>query len=406
VPARRGIGAPASSALRRSGLAPRARGRILCVPYWHLDAVYARLASGGRRLAPVPAGVLLPSLGPRRTLAVAVRGGWVGLPGAREQRRAAGAVAERIAAIDDGDAVHRAALDVVRRHGADALAGLAQARAALRRGGPRLLCLPWDSPGPARVLMHAMRDAGGTSLVVQHGFDARLGDPDKRSADRIAVWSQRDAALLAALGRAPSTVTVTGNPGAAHLAAERGRVARSDRTIVLVDYPARLSSLVDARVSTRHVQTALAGLGAARPGTDVVVRPHPSDPGAGAYVALGAQVPGVRVTVDAATPIEPLLAGAGLCVGSMSTATLQAAALGVPTVLLDVAAVARPWPFDGAADALPRATDAEQLAAAAVAAGERDDVAGAGAAREALGADGAAIDAVVALIARLSAGAG
>jgi hypothetical protein len=112
------------------------------------------------------------------------------------------------------------------------------------------------------------------------------------------------------------------------------------------------------------------------------------------------------VTVDTTTPIEPLLGAAGLCVGAMSTATLQAAALGVPTVLLDVAGIPRPWPFDGAADAPPRVTDADGLAAAADAAHRRDDVAGAGAAREALGARSAAIDDVVALIAQLSADAG
>ena len=90
----------------------------------------------------------------------------------------------------------------------------------------------------------------------------------------------------------------------------------------------------------------------------------------------------------------------------MSTATLQAAALGVPTVLLDVAGVPRPWPFDGGPDALPLATDARGLAAAADTARRRADVAGAGAAREALGARREAVDDVVALLARLSAGAG
>ena len=185
-------------------------------------------------------------------------------------------------------------------------------------------------------------------------------------------------------------------------AAARGATARS----CLLDYPARLSALVDARISARHVQTALAGLGVALPGTDVVLRPHPADPGAEVYAALGAQVTGLRVTVDTTTAIEPLLATVDLCVGAMSTATLQAAALGVPTVLLDVAQIARPWPFDGARDALPRATGAAGLADAAVAARGCPDVAGADAAREALGARGDAVDEVVALIAQLSADAG
>ena len=406
APARRSMTALALAALRLGGLPPRARGRVVCVPYWHLDAVYARLAASGGALAPMPARIALASLGARRALAVAARGGWVGVPGGRALRHAERVVGERVAALDGGDPVHRAALAVIRRDGPGALAGLQQAQAALHGGRARVLCLPWDSPAQARVLLHAMRDAGGTSLVVQHGFDAALGDPDKLSADHVAVWSRQDAAGLAAHGRVPGSVTVTGNPGAAHLAGDRPRAPRRDRTVVLVDYPSRLSTLVDARVSARHVQTALAGVAAAQPGGEVVLRPHPADPGEALYGALGARITGLRVTVDTATAIEPLLATADLCVGAMSTATLQAAALGVPTVLLDVTEVARPWPFDGARDALPRATDAAGLADAAVAARGCPDVAGADAAREALGARGGAIDDVVALIARLSADAG
>jgi hypothetical protein len=103
------------------------------------------------------------------------------------------------------------------------------------------------------------------------------------------------------------------------------------------------------------------------------------------------------VSVDQTTPIEPLLGTAGLCVGALSTATLQSAALGVPTVFLDVSGIERPWPFDGAADALPRVTGHD---------GSLDAVPDPprAAAREALGARADATERVAELISSFAAG--
>ena len=159
--------------------------------------------------------------------------------------------------------------------------------------------------------------------------------------------------------------------------------------VVLVDYPSRMSARVHQRVSARHVATAISAARRALPGTPVVVRPHPSDAEPGAYGALGSRV-------DATTGIEQLLERCSLCIGSVSTATLQSAAMGIPTIQLDVSgADDRPWPLDGSV--LPRARDEDELVA--MMAGRIEG--SAESARVALGARRGATSAVVDLITEL-----
>ena len=399
----------ARAGVRRLGVPPRLRGGVVCVPYWHLVPLYRRLARSSRSLGPVAAGVALPALGRRDALGVAVRGGWLGAPGARARRRsqetvdAALALARAAGPEDAVDAaVHALALDVVRAIAGDALAEVAHARAGLAGGRARLLVLPWDSPAAARVLLAAAAATDVPSLVVQHGFDAGLGDPDKLLAGHIATWSARDSEDVTRRGRKPDEHTITGNPGATHLAAAHPRTADRDRTIVLVEYPGRLSARLGSRACMRQAATALRGLAAARPGTTAVVRPHPADPSPEAYGALGAGLD-LNVTVDAHTPIETLLRTADLVVGAVSTASLQAIALGVPVGYLDLGGFARPWPFDGAPDGLPRATSAEELAAVAADLVAGRDVPALDVAREALGARPDAIERCVALVGALAA---
>jgi hypothetical protein len=383
---------PLARLVTESGVPPRVRGEVLALHYWHLEPVWRQLAAR-RRPRPVPAGVVLPGLSRAGALRVAARGGWGGHPNAAARRRSA----ERVAATLDGagpprDALDALALRVLRDRADGTLARAAHWRRVLSARSLRLVVLPFDSPEDQRILLGVARDVGLSSLLVQHGFDAQLNDPDKSIADHVALWSERDVAPVAA--RSSGALHVTGNPGAAHLAEGPARAAAADGgpAVVLVDYHSRISARIDARVSQRHVATALDVLERERPGSDVVVRPHPADPAPASYAALGAGRE-LRVTVDPATPIEPLLAGAGLCVGAMSTATLQAAALGVPTTFLDVTSAPRPWPFDGARDGLPRIDGAS---------GALASVAAAGPARAALGAHADAIDRVCELIGSLA----
>ena len=382
------------------------RGQVLCVHYWTIAPVYRRLASQANGARPAASGVILPGLGTRDGLRTALRGGWLGHPGARARRRAEVRAAEVIAAArvwpadaDELDlALDRWALHVLAERAATTLAAGTHARRAFAGAPLGSLLVPFDGTADVALLVDEAHRAGISTLLVQHGFDSRLGVPDKERADVIALWSERDRGNVppGARGR----VVVTGNPGAEHLAGAQGRRApRRDRTLVLVDYASRMSSLIAERVGQRHVLAALEGLARARPGSTVVVRPHPSDRHADAYLR-GPE--GLRTELDTSTPIEELLTQVDLCIGSMSTATLQAGALGVPVVHLEVAGYRRPWPLDGSV--VPTAADADELAEAVRRVLADPEVAGQAELREALGVRPGAVAAVCELLEELVAG--
>jgi hypothetical protein len=384
------------------GVPPRARGEVLCVSYWNLEAVVACLAKMNGRARPVASDLLLPGLNRLVAIAAAMRGGWLGTPSrrARVTARVAIAAALRAAApADSGDpfelALDQNALDTLGQIAQETLAVVRHARRALAGGRIRVALLPFDSPAQARMLLVALSEAGVSTLLVQHGFSARLGDTDMCLADHIAVWSERDRSL--APGRDPTTVTVSGNPGVTHLVNRPPRRrADSGRSVILVDYAGRLSAQIDGRISMAHVATALQGLAAARPGTVAIVRPHPGDQDPTSYAALAPRYPELRIELDVRTPIESLLASCDLCVGGLSTATLQACVLGVPTVFLNVIGLERPWPFTAAE--LPTAIDAESLADEIATVITLPEAPGRGAALDALGVRHDAVERVLDLI--------
>ncbi len=407
---------PASDSIRRApsalgkaalllGVPPLVRGDVLGVAYWHLMPVFEALARSSRpRIVASPLPVR--DMTSRDAVALALRGGWTGLPGAGARAASSATIGRRLRSLpqlatsDQLDAaLDRHALEVLARISPDTLAHVRHARRALRPAKIRAALLPFDSAEQVRMLLPALRDVGATSLLVQHGFAGRLGDPDMQLADRLALWSERDRSL--ALAREPSTVAVTGNPGAAHLAGLAvSRATRRGCSVVLVDYPGRLSARVGSRVSMLHVIAALSALAAVRPGAGVVIRPHPSDLAPHSYLELASRHARLQVVVDVSSPIEDLLGSAGVCIGTLSTATLQACVLGVPTVFLDVSGISRPWPFNG--EALPFATDSEALADELVAIAAGGEVPARDAALEALGVRGDAVERVLELLVEFS----
>ncbi len=396
-----------ASAASAIGLRPRARGEVVCIPYWSVYPAIASIAGRHDRLRPVAARVLLPGLGRRGAAMAAARGGWMGLPGRRARGASRAAVTAALDSVGAGPtmgdpvdaAIDAHALQTLRRLAPDTLAHVRHARRGLAASGIRLGLLSYDSEEHARMLLGALQSAGIPTLLVQHGFPARQGDPDMRMADHLAIWCEHERTIAPERDRA--TVTVTGNPGAVHLADRRpARPAHARRSLVLVDYPGRLTARLDSRIGMRHLAVALRALAVTRPGTLAVIRPHPADLGPASYVGLATAHPELDVQVDARTAIEPLLASVDLCIGALSTATLQACVHGVPTVFLDVGGVQRPWPFDGGA--IPRCTDADGLAhAIATALGSRE-VAGREVALDALGVRSDAVERVVDLIAELA----
>jgi hypothetical protein len=385
------------------GSPSRVRGDVVCVPYWNLTPVFRRLAGARNRgLRPVASGLVLPGLSRRATLETALRGGWLGHPGARARSRTTAQIARALNAAAGGPvdadplelAIDAWALSYLRDHAPGLLAGALRARRILAAGSVRALLVPFDGPPAMAALVEEARRAGVPSLLVQHGYDAELGVPDKDRADVAALWSERDERIVRAASRARPVVT--GNPGAERSSGPVGRAARRNRTLLLVDYPSRLSARVSERVSQRHLTVALDGLAVARPGSTAVIRPHPGSDGAETDVPRPS---GLEVEVDRASPIETLLSGVDACVGAMSTATLQAAARGVPVVYLDVEDLERPWPFDGSS--VPVARDSDALAELLAAAVDRVEVAGQAEMLEALGALPDATDAVCDLLAEL-----
>lgn len=389
----RAILPPLTRLMNRAGLPANVRGDVLAMSYWNLEPVWRQLAAASRpRL--VAGGARVPGLDPRTTLRTAARGGWSGFPTSKARGRSAQRLSAALDAIAVDSPRERYIVSVLRRQGGDTLAIAERWRRIVAEERLRLVVVPFDSPQESRMLLEAAHAAGVDSLLVQHGFDARLNNPDKSVAHHAALWSERDRTDIAA--RSSASLHVTGNPGGAHLTGKvTAHPGAGGPAVVLVEYPSRLSAAIDARIAMRHVDAALEALECELPGVDVIVRPHPSDPAPGTYLALAAGR-ALRVSVDTASPIEVLMARASLCVGALSTATLQAAALGVPTIFVDLTEASRPWPFDGAPDglAVTAAPLEEGLAARATPAPE--------AAREALGVRPDAVRRVTDLIRSLA----
>ena len=112
---------------------------------------------------------------------------------------------------------------------------------------------------------------------------------------------------------------------------------------------------------------------------------------------------GIELTTDRSTPIEELFASADLCVGALSTASLQAAAVGLPVCVLNVSGVPGPWPLAGGDDGLPTAATAEELAELIPALLWHGPGSSREAALEALGVRGDAVENVVGLVRDLAA---
>jgi hypothetical protein len=399
----------AKSILQATGAPQRVRGEVFFLPYWHLLPVLERLSASGP-LDPV----LDPGAPPRAALATllrcALRGGWVGYPGLRRRRWSRRSLERRLASARGAASAEASlsglldtrALTMLEQRAGGTLAAVSQLREAFAGRRIRLAVLPFDSPPEARVVVQAARDCGVPTLVVQHGLFNEPNDPDKTLADCVAVWSDADAADLREW--TPAAV-VTGNPGAGRPPAlrDRRRAGPREQAIVLVEYASRLSTRVDNRVSVRHVLAALDALSKALPGASVTIRPHPAEHEPEIFERLAAAARGLEVGVDVTSPIDDVLRTADLCVGAVSTATLEAAAAGVPVVFLNVTEKPARWPFDGSTD-VPVACSSEELAEVVPRVLASGGVPGRAEMLEALGARADALDRVVGLIERLAAG--
>jgi hypothetical protein len=393
--------------LRATGIPSRVRGGAVLLPYWHLAPVAARLASGGEPGLVLDPSVL-PGIGRQLLGRAARRGGWLAYPGWRARRRSRALVSRALERrshdlpTDPIDRlIDRGARRLLAERGLETPAMVRRAQGTFAGGRVPVLVLPFDSAPVARMLIAAARGTRVRTLLVQHGFHSEPNDPDKQLVDVIAAWSVEDAEHLRATTPAEQVV-LTGNPGTvdlAHHPASEKRTGR-DTTLVLIQDLSPSSARSDPRIALRHGQAALHALQRARPGTRALLRPHPGEPHPGAFAALAAEAPDLDVVLDIGRPIEQLIDDADLCIGAVSTATLQAGVAGVPVAFLNLDRVGRQWPFDGAT--LPTAYDSDELAQRILEVLAAPAVAGGDAMRRALGARTEALDAVMALIGRLA----
>lgn len=395
------------------GLPGRPRGTVLVEPYWSLAGVWGLLAARAAT-RPVVSPFNPPELGRRELLRSIRLGGWLGTPGARlrarSRRRVSAAVAE-LATSPAADPLERLfdlrAADLLGVVARDTVAETDLRRRAFASGRLRATLAYSDTaPGP-RINAVVAREHAAPVLQAQHGLYAHLPRDDGSrparildgwSADVVAVWSDRTAAAFAP--HVPGRVEVTGNPGAMRLLAgdTRGGGPASGRALVLAQPTGPLSTITDARVPGRHLHAALSALEASGAARQVTVRPHPLDVGWDAYARIGGAYPALEVSVDASGPVEAVIRAACVCVGAASTATLQAAALGVPSVLLDFTGMPLEWPFDGAGD-FPVARSQDELTALLSDLGAIDPQTSREVALEALGARPGAASAIADLVA-------
>ncbi len=334
-----GIGAP-----------QRVRGNVLVVNApTSLSVAKALAAPGGRDPVLDPAS--LPALG-RAGLARALwRGGWVGVPGGVRRRRSAGRVnaalkaAADVAPADEPAAqlAHARAVELLQRRAPGTLALVDRNARALARGRIEVVAVPFDSLASVRVLLSASRAAGVPSLLIQHGYAPEPNDPDKGQADHTAAWAERDAREVRE--RHGRDATVTGSPAAPPVRSP-AKPAGSGPTLALVQSPTLFSARWDARVSQRFVAESLRAVEQARPGSEIVLRPHPLEPSPEAFLRLVPEGSSLDARVDVKTPLGELLEHCDHCVGGVSTATLQAGVAGLRTTFLNVTGGELPEPFD------------------------------------------------------------
>jgi len=118
------------------------------------------------------------------------------------------------------------------------------------------------------------------------------------------------------------------------------------------------------RMTAEQLEMALEAVSRTRPGTSVLLRPHPGDWDVASYKLFADRFPELDIETDQGSPIDQVIARCDLCLSGVSTATLQAAMAGLPVIFINPGGAHRPWPFDGGADAFDAATDISELVAA------------------------------------------
>lgn len=358
-------------ALLRLGAPTMLRRRsVLVLSYWPLLPLLDRLLDDPQIRVAIP--LEKRPAGPGRSLRAIADGGWLGRPGpvsvARARRRLLPAMkgAQELApaklvafGCDLGPALHAAMLGVAVEAAAVQLATAAVIRRAYRLRPPALILTTYDTEPFPRLAVSLAREAGISSFVLAHGaFLMPQTLKDMELADEAAIYSE-------AVGfpgmRRDRPVHVVGYPlPHVHAPERRAPAVRAPHIVVLGQNGHPYTSRFDERIALRHYVSALEALREVIPEAQVVLRPHPSQNLNPVHATID-RFTAIEARIDATTPIDELLRSTDLCIGSLSTATLQAALAGAAVAVLNVSGFDWRWPLGGQTP-VPVACDAEQLA--------------------------------------------
>lgn len=341
---------------------------VLFRSFWPLMPLFDRVLSD----ADLRPAVFLDQrpVGVGRTLRAAVQGGWVGIPTEVDRLRSRRAAQRMVDAVHDdpsfevdglelGGLLQRLLTEFVEGRAVNDLAHARMLRRAFRRRRPAWLVVPFDVVPEARLRVLLAREAGIRSLGVAHGAFV-LPEPyaDLDQCDEVALWTD---ALGPALLKRAHVVHRLGYP-MPHDVPPPTRPApdRAPRIAVLGQLPVNITATIDERITMRTYEAALRAVARHRPDATVVLRPHPVEDRAAVPEAVR-RFPALDVRVEPSVPILDLLRAVDLCIGGATLATLQAALVGTPIVVLNLSSHDWRHPIGGTT-VVPVARSSEQLA--------------------------------------------
>src|SRR5688572_5505062 len=115
----------------------------------------------------------------------------------------------------------------------------------------------------------------------------------------------------------------------------RAAPARAPRIAVLGQLVVNTTATLDERITMRSYEAALTAIARRFPDATVVLRPHPvEDPATGPEVVR--RFPHLDVQIQAGGDILDFHRDVGLCISGATAATLQAALVGTPVVVLNL----------------------------------------------------------------------
>lgn len=351
------------------------RGAVLILGYWHLAPLIDRLLAGE---GPPPAiFITARPPGPARALRSAWAGGVVGAPApwtvAHARRSLLGALRGIRAPSGVGgigpalaEELHRRFVAFVGARGPRHLAMGRVLLSVLRSRRIGQVVVPNDTMPEPRLAVLLARSAGVPTLVVQHGlylagedaYPLKEGVIDLGLADEVAVWS---SPMIPPIGRVGRAIHVMGYPTAHRIEPARPRPSGALRVLVLIQGREPSTARVPERITSIQCLAALQGVQEVWPDARITLRPRPSADLGGVQVAR-ARFPLLAVAIDQSTPIVDLARRHDVCIGVMSTATCEAALVGIPVVVLNVTGLEWGWPLGGETT-VPIARTAPELAA-------------------------------------------